>query len=109
MHTYPANERRISDVETGRSCEAIVAAPPGQAPAPGDAVLFALVQSRSGRPADYVKGGDSVLVSLTGVFDLDETDPATGHPLIRLCWTRLGQSGPSVAPPGRAGRSPRLR
>ena len=105
MHTYPANEQRISEVERGRSCEAVVPVPPGEAPAVGQTVLFALSQSRGGQAPAYVKGGDSVLVALTGVTDLGATDPETGQALVRLAWEPLGQFVP--APSGRASRSRR--
>ena len=96
MNTYPANEQRISEVERGRSCEAVVPLPPGGSLSAGDSVLFALCQSRGGQEPSYVKGGDSVLVSLTDVADLDKTDPATGHALFHLRWEPLGQNKPAV-------------
>ena len=67
MNTFPADEQHISEVERGRSCEAVVSLAPGSLLTAGDAVLFALSNSRGGREPSYVKGGDSVLVSLTGV------------------------------------------
>lgn len=96
MNTYPADEQRISEVERGRCCEAIVPLAPGGSLSAGDTVLFALCQSRAGQQPSYVKGGDSVLVSLTGVADLDATDPATGHALFQLRWEPLGQNKPTV-------------
>ena len=99
MHTYPADERRISEVERGRSCEAVVPLPPGGSLEVGETVLFALSRSRAGQPASYVNGGDSVLVSVTGVTDLGATDPATGQALVRLVWEPLGQQAPPVAKP----------
>ncbi len=107
MNTYPANEQRISEVERGRSCEAVVALPPGETLSAGDTVLFALSQSRAGQQPSYVKGGDSVLVSLTNVVDLDETDPVTGHALFNLRWEPLGQNKPTVAAPKRVVKVPR--
>lgn len=97
MHTYPADERRICEVERGRICDAVVPLPPGGSLLVGDPVLFALSTSRSGQPPNYVKGGDSVLVSLTGVTDLGATDPDTGQPLVRLAWEPLGQNVPGPA------------
>ena len=97
MNTYPADEQRISEVERGRSCEAVVPLPPGGSLAVGDTVLFALSESRGGQQPSYVKGGDSVLVSLTSVADLDATDPATGHALFHLRWEPLGQDKPNLA------------
>lgn len=96
MNIWPADERRISEIERGRSCEAVVPLPPGESLAVGDTILFALTQTRSGGPPSYVKGGDSVLVSLTGVTELGETDPDTGQALFRLVWEPLGQAGPPV-------------
>jgi hypothetical protein len=107
MMICPADERRISEVERGRSCEAVVPLPPGQSLGAGDAVLFALSASRAGQPPCYVKGGDSVLVSLTDVTDLGATDPVTGQALVRLRWEPLGQGGPPVATAGRAAKSRR--
>lgn len=96
MQTYPADERRIADVERGRSSEAVVPLPPGEMLAAGDSVLFAHSRSRPGQPPGYVPGGDSVLVALTGVTDLGQTDPATGHPLVHLRWSPLGQNEPAL-------------
>jgi hypothetical protein len=105
MNTYPTDERRISEIERGRSCEAIVPLPAGQALSAGDTVLFALSHSRAGQQPCYVKGGDSVLVSLTGVTDLGATDPVTGQALVRLNWEPLGQDGPPVTATKRAAKS----
>jgi len=109
MNTYPADEHRISEVERGRSCEAVVPMPPGGSLSVGDTVLFALSQSRAGQQPSYVKGGDSVLVSLTGVADLDETDPATGHALFHLRWEPLGQHEPTLTASKRVVKAPRSR
>ena len=97
MTTYPADEQRISEVERGRSCEAVVSLPPGDSLSAGDTVLFALSHSRAGQQPSYVKGGDSVLVSLTGVSALDRTDPGTGYALVHLRWEPLGQDKPIVS------------
>jgi hypothetical protein len=109
MNTLPADEQRISEVERGRSCEAVVPLPPGVSLTAGDTVLFALSQSRAGQQPSYVKGGDSVLVSLTNVSDLDETDPATGHALFHLRWEPLGQDKPTVTATRRAVKATRSR
>lgn len=92
MNSYPATEQRISEIERGRSCEAVVPLPTGGSLAAGDTILFALSQSRAGQQPSYVKGGDSVLVSLTDVTDLGMTDPATGQALFQLRWEPLGQA-----------------
>jgi hypothetical protein len=107
MNTYPADEQRISDVERGRSCRAVVPLPPGGSLAAGDTVLFALSESRAGQQPCYVKGGDSVLVFLTGVTDLGANDPRTGQPLFQLSWEPLGQVGPPIAVTQRAVKSRR--
>ena len=107
MNTYPANEQRISEVERGRSCEAVVPLPPGESLSAGDTVLFALSESRGGQQPSYVKGGDSVLVSLTSVAGLGETDPATGYALVQLRWEPLGQNKPTVAAAKRVAKAPR--
>jgi len=110
MKIYPADEQRISEVERGRSCEAVLPASPDESPSIGDAILFAHSQSRAGREPSYVKGGDSVLVALTDVADLGETDPATGQALFRVSWKRLGQDAPLDTPRlgKKAPRFPRL-
>jgi hypothetical protein len=95
MNTYPANEQRISDIERGRSCWAVVPLPTGDSLAAGDAILFALSESRAGQQPSYVKGGDSVLVVLTGVTALEDADPLTGQVLFRLAWDPLGMNEPT--------------
>jgi hypothetical protein len=91
MNIYPADEQRISEVERGRSCYAILPVPPGKSLSAGDTLLFALAHSQPGQEPSYVKGGDSVLVMLTDVTALDKTDPATGQALFQLNWEPLGQ------------------
>jgi len=93
MNIYPADEQRISEVERGRSCKAILPLPPGKSLTAGDTILFALAEARGGQEPIYVKGGDSVLVSLTDVTELDKIDPSTGQALFQLCWKPLGQGG----------------
>jgi hypothetical protein len=97
MTTFPAGEERISEVERGRSCRAIVSLPHGESIAAGDTVLFAHSLARPGQQPEYVKGGDSVLVVLTDVFDLGAADPASGQPLVQLSWKPLGQLDPPAA------------
>jgi hypothetical protein len=101
LNTYPANEQRISEVERGQSCRAIVPVCPDKPLAAGDTVLFALSNSRAGQQPYYVKGGDSVLVCLTGVTDLGRTDPATGQALVELTWKPLGPIGSLESTPKR--------
>jgi hypothetical protein len=91
MNTYPAGEQRISDVERGRCREAILPIAPGEPLSVGDTILFAQSQSRPGQPPNYIKGGDSVVVSLTEIVDLGKNDPDTGYPLFRVRWTPIGQ------------------
>jgi hypothetical protein len=107
MHTFPADERRISEVERGRSCEAVVSLPTGGSLLAGEAVLFALAVFRPGEAPCYVKGGDSVLVSLASVTDLGATDPASGLALVRIAWGPPGRDVPPVNAPGRGVRSRR--
>ena len=104
MKTFPADEQRISEVERGCSCRAIVPLPHGEVISAGDSVLFALSHTRPGQPPAYVQGGDSVLVCLTEVTDLGRLDPVSGHPLVRLTWKPLGQGDPSGSIAGRAVR-----
>jgi len=95
VNSYPASEQRISEVERGQSCNAVLPMPPGKTPSPGEFILFALAHSQAGKETYYVKDGDSVCVLLTDVTDLGTTDPATGQALFRLSWKPLGQNGPS--------------
>ena len=95
MNSYPASEQRISEVERGQSCNAILPMPPGNTPSAGEFILFALAHTQAGRETHYVKDGDSVCVLLTDVTDLGTTDPATGQALFRLSWKPLGQNGSS--------------
>jgi hypothetical protein len=104
MNTYPAAEQRISEIERGRSCRAIVPLPHGETISAGDTVLFALSHSRAGQQPAFVKGGDSVLVCLTDVFDLGRIDPASGQPLVQLSWKPLGRVDPPAAVARRAVR-----
>jgi hypothetical protein len=110
MHTYPSDERRISDIERGRIRDAVVPRPVEGPLIAGDTVLFALSLSRPGQRPNYVRGGDSVLVALTEVTELEATDPVTGQGLLRIAWERFGPDGVS-APRlggGKSRRSPRL-
>jgi hypothetical protein len=95
VNSYPASEQRISEVERGQSCNAVLPMPPGKTPSPGEFILFALAHSQAGKETYYVKDGDSVCVLLTDVTDLGTTDPATGQALFRLSWKPLGQNGSS--------------
>ena len=90
MNIFPADERRISEIERGQSRKAIVPLLPGETLSPGDSILFALAQSQEGQPPVYIRGGDSVRVLLTDVADLGATDPVTGQPLYQLSWGPLG-------------------
>lgn len=90
MNSYPADEKRISEVERGRSWSAILPFPPGKSLSPGDSILFALAYSDPDRGPRYVLGGDSVRVLLTEVTDLGLTDPATGQALFQLSWAPPG-------------------
>ncbi len=101
MITYPADEKRIAEVERGRSCDAVVPLLPGASLAAGDDLLFAISRSRPGQEPTFVSWGDSVLVSLTSVVALDKTDPATGHGLFHVRWKPLGQDHPVSAAPKR--------
>lgn len=107
IHTYPADERGISDVERGRIRDAVVPRPPDGSIVAGDTVLFALSLSRPGQPPRYVQGGDSVLVALTEVTELEAIDPATGQGLIRIAWEPLGPDRAPLPRPGRGGKSRR--
>jgi hypothetical protein len=105
LNTYPASEQSISEVERGRSCNAIVPMPEGKMLSPGDMVLFALASSQTGQEASFVKDGDSVCVLLTDVTDLGATDPATGMALFQLSWKPLGQQESTTTNTKRSARS----
>lgn len=94
VNSYPANERKIWEVERGRIRNAILPMPPGKSLAAGDSILFALAYSPVGQETCYVKGGDSVCVLLTDVTDVGAIDPATGKALFRLSWKPPGQGEP---------------
>lgn len=95
MNIFPADEQRLSDVERGRSSWAVVALPDGGSLAVGEAILFALSESRAGQQPSFVKGGDSVMVVLSGVTPLEDSDPLSGQPLFRLTWEPLGKTEPA--------------
>ena len=108
MNTYPADEQRISEVERGRSCNAILPLPPGKSLGAGDSIVFAhATYSPADQAPCYVYRGDSVRVLLTDVTDLGATDPATGQALFRLSWDPLGQFATPDAIPKRVVRSRR--
>jgi hypothetical protein len=111
MNTYPATEQRISDIERGRSCWAVVPLSTEGSLAAGDAILFALSESRAGQQPAYVKGGDSVLVVLTDVTALEDADPLTGQGLFRLAWNPLGmnEAAGNVAKSAAKSRRPQRR
>ena len=92
MNSYPASEQRISDVERGRVCDAVLPMPADKTLSAGDSIVFAQAYSDAGADPRYVQHGDSVCVSLTEVIDLEATDPATGQALFRFSWQPLGQS-----------------
>src|SRR4051794_19247937 len=91
VNIFPASEQRISEVERGRICNAILPMPVGKSLSAGDFISFDLAHEQAGIEPCYVKYGDSVRVSLTEVTDLGATDSATGQPLYRLSWNPLGQ------------------
>jgi hypothetical protein len=92
VNSYPASEQRISEVERGVICNAVLPMPPTKTLVAGDSIVFALANLDAGAEACYVTNGDSVCVSLTEVTDLEATDPATGQALFRFSWKPLGQS-----------------
>jgi hypothetical protein len=109
VNSYPASEQRISQVERGRICDAVLPMPPTQTLSAGDSIVFALAYLDAGQDACYVKCGDSVCVSLTEITDLGTTDPATGQALFRFYWQPPGQGGSTdtVAEHGVKSRSAR--
>ncbi|MHC5542606.1 hypothetical protein ACYOEI_30645 [Singulisphaera rosea] len=109
MHIYPVDEQQIADFEQGRRCETVVPLPSDATLQAGDTILFAHSTSRPGQPPNYIRGGDSIVISLTGVTDLESTDPATGRALVQLSWKPLGRQEPSEDMHSRAGKSRRSR
>jgi len=103
MNSFPADEPRISDVERGRSWNALLTLPLGKSLVAGDSIIFALaVPDANGEPC-YVNGGDSVRVVLTEVADLASNDPVTGQARVRVSWAPLGQDTRGViSTPGRS-------
>jgi hypothetical protein len=93
VNSYPASEQRISEVERGRSCSAILPMPFGQTLSAGDSIIFALAYFDACQETCFVKCGDSICVSLTEITDLGATDPATGQSLFRFSWKPLGEGG----------------
>jgi hypothetical protein len=91
VNSYPASEQRISEVERGLICNAVLPMPGAKILSAGDSIVFAQAYLDAGEETCYVKNGDSVCVSLTEVTDLEATDPATGQALFRLSWKPLGQ------------------
>ena len=95
MNSYPASEQRISEIERGRICNAILPMPRARVLSAGDSINFDLAYSHAGQDTCYVKCGDSVCVSLTEVIDAGVTDPVTGQALYRFSWNPLGQGDPA--------------
>jgi hypothetical protein len=91
VNSYPASEQRISEVERGLICNAVLPMPCAKTLSAGDSIVFAQAYLDAGDDTCYVKNGDSVCVSLTEVTDLEATDPASGQALFRLSWKPLGQ------------------
>ena len=105
MNSYPASQQRISDVERGRICDAVLPMPGDKTLSAGDSIIFAQAYSIADADPRYVQHGDSVCVSLTEVIDLEATDPATGQALFRFSWQPLGQSDPAGTSSKRAVKS----
>ena len=91
MNSYPASEQRISEVERGLICNAVLPMPGATTLSAGDSIVFAQAYLDASEDTCYVKNGDSVCVSLIDVTDLEATDPATGQALFRLSWKPLGR------------------
>ena len=108
INTYPANQRKLVQIEQGRISEAIVSLPPGKILAAGDSILFALALDDTDKEPVYAKFGDSVRVLLTMVTDLGRVHPATGQALFRLDWEPLGRwEAPKSA--ARPSKRPRIQ
>ena len=57
MNSYPASEQRISEVERGRICNAILPMPSAKTLSAGDSIIFALAYSHAGQETCYVSLG----------------------------------------------------
>jgi hypothetical protein len=86
VHSYPASEQTIRDIERGRIRHAILPTP-SQTLSAGDSIIFVHFCQRT----SHVDLGDSVRVRLTEITDVGATDPATGQALFRFSWEPLGQ------------------
>ncbi len=107
MNIYVVDERRDSEIERGRSGEAILPASPDESPRIGEILLFARSQSRAGRRPRSFDRGDSVLASLAEDAVLGKTGHATGRALFRDRGKLLGLIT-SLDSPRHGGKAPRF-
>ena len=107
MNIYLEDEHRVSEIERGRSCEAVLPASPDESPRIGEILLFARSQSRAGRRPSPFDGGDSVLASLADDAALGKTGHATGRALFRDRWKLLGLAA-SLDSPRHGEKAPRF-
>ena len=89
MHIYLEDEHRITEIERGRCCQAVLPASPGESSRIRENLLFARSLSRAGRRPRPFDGADAVLASLADDAALGKTGHATGRALFRDRWKRL--------------------
>jgi hypothetical protein len=90
MDIYLGDGDPISEIERGRSGEAVLPASPGRSSRIRENLRFARSHSRAGRRPRPFDGGDSVLASLSDDAALGRTGHATGRALFRDRWKLLG-------------------
>jgi hypothetical protein len=107
MNIYLEDEHRVSEIERGRSGEAILPASPGRSPRIGEILRFARSHSHAARRPRPFDGGGSVLASLFGDAALGKPGHATGRALFRDRWKLLGLDT-SLDIPRHGGKPPRF-
>jgi hypothetical protein len=90
MNIYLEDEHRITEIERGRCCQAVLPASPGESSRIRENLLFARSLSRAGRRPRPFDGGEPVLASLAEDAALGKTGHATGRALFRDRWKLLG-------------------
>jgi hypothetical protein len=90
MNIYLEDEHRASEIERGRSVEAILPASHDESPRIGEILRFARSHSHAARRPRPFDGGGSVLASPADDAALGKWRPSTGRALFRDRWKLLG-------------------